>query len=292
VDGYPDEAEVAALEARAFAPGPIIRQHDMALWDDAFAARAEARHLLESMQERVSAAVEEETRHAHAQGLAAGLREGLQRAEQALATFRRELQTEVLAMRAEAPAAVLACVEAIIGALPEEERTERLLRRALAELDRSPGYALMVPPDFPQELARRVLAEHGEDHPLLPVKVDVTLATGELQLASAAGVINIGLAAQLAALRGCLEPDAIEEEVDHEAEAAALRDALAGPHHAPLATPIPDLADLADAEEETFAEDPDSDADQSEVDDDSDFDDFDFDDDDDDFGADDEDGNP
>lgn len=170
----------------------IIKAADFTGYDQAAALLAEAGALRAAAEREVAELRETARREGLAEGRAEGLRAGLAR----IATMAERAERDLLDLEPRIRAVVLDAVEMIVGAIPPDERTLRLIRRALDEAGGIERLTIEVPAEAAEELraAARDLPRPIE------IGVDPLLAAGELVLRSEAGRMHIGLREQMAAL--------------------------------------------------------------------------------------------
>lgn len=104
---------------------------------------------------------------------------------------------------------MLDCVERLIGEIDANRRWKGLLATALASARKDWTLRLRCHPDSAADLRRVIEGESGPDGRFAAVTEvieDDTLAPDECLLESAAGLVEIGIAAQIAALRQALVP--------------------------------------------------------------------------------------
>jgi type III secretion protein L len=140
-----------------------------------------------------------------------GLEEGRQAITQAMLEDIRRIVGDfsmLIRRREEALASVvMQAVETIIGEMPPQERTRKVVSAALSDLLDSFTVILKVAAEDLQ-MVRDILTqlqENGEGQNVVSVVVDPLLSAGEMLLETERGRIHIGLQQQLSRLRAALQ---------------------------------------------------------------------------------------
>ncbi|GJE73391.1 type III secretion system stator protein SctL [Methylorubrum podarium] len=177
--------------------GPIVRAAEIGIWSEAQAGLAAShRHAVETrafardLVERERARAEAEGRAAGEAAAAARISETAARAAAHLAALEREL-----------PGLVHGLVAEILGDFEPGDRLVRSVRQAIARLRPDAEASLRVAPGD-LETVRAGLADL--DTGSLRIEADPVLQPGECCLRSAIGSVELGLEAQLRALRAGL----------------------------------------------------------------------------------------
>lgn len=137
------------------------------------------------------------------------------RVGQEILAFNRRLRSELDTIRPMLSRMVIEAVEAIVGMLPDEEIAERMVRRALRDLDASTKavlYASRADFVFMGQIVGKM--QVSGDHSIHSVQVDGDLETGVCRVDAAGVSVEIGLKAQLELLESLL----LREEAPAQAE--------------------------------------------------------------------------
>jgi flagellar biosynthesis/type III secretory pathway protein FliH len=137
------------------------------------------------------------------------------RVGQELLAFNRRLRSELDTIRPMLARMVIEAVEAIVGMLPDEEIAERMVRRALRDLDASTKavlYASRADYVFMGQIVGKM--QVSGDHSIHSVQVDGDLETGVCRVDAAGVSVEIGLKAQLELLQSLL----LREEAPSQSE--------------------------------------------------------------------------
>ncbi|KNY19780.1 type III secretion system stator protein SctL [Methylobacterium sp. ARG-1] len=195
----PDQAPAAP---RLRPTGPIVPAAETGIWNEARAGLAAAhRHVVET-REWAQAHLERE----RARGYAEGREAGAEAAARLLADTAARAADHVAALEQDLPALVHDLVTEIVGTFEPGDRIGRAVRKAVAKLQPEAEAVLRVCPGE-IEAVRGALAGLGDRAP--QIEADPSLGPGESTLRSPIGSVEIGIAAQLRALRAglaALEP--------------------------------------------------------------------------------------
>ena len=130
------------------------------------------------------------------------------RLAQDLLAFNRKLRRELDEVRPLLAKIVTDGVEAIVGSLPEDDRAERMIRRALRDLDDARAVVLHVARQDQVRLSALVQQMHADGETTIrAVEPDSDLAPGNCRLDSGSLSVEIGLSAQLDVLQSLLLRD-------------------------------------------------------------------------------------
>ncbi|BAU89956.1 nodulation protein RhcL [Methylorubrum populi] len=177
--------------------GPVVRASEIGIWSEAQAGLAAShRHALDT-REWARDLVERERARAQAEGRAAGAEE----AARLVAGTAARAVDHLAALERELPGLVHGLVAEIVGSFEPGDALVRSVRQAITRLRPESEASLRVAPGD-LEAVRAGLA--GIDTGLLRVEADPVLQPGESCLRSAIGSIELGLEAQLRALRAGL----------------------------------------------------------------------------------------
>ncbi|GLS46081.1 type III secretion system stator protein SctL [Methylobacterium brachythecii] len=178
--------------------GPIVAAADLAIWSEASAGLAAAhRHAIET-RDWAQAHFERE----HARGYQEGRAEGTEAAARCVAETSARASDHLAALERELPALVHGIVADMLGRLDADDLVVRSVRHALDKLRPDAAATLRVPPDQ-VETIRAALGDLGA-HAELRIEADPSLAPGECCLRSAIGSVELGIEAQLRALKAGL----------------------------------------------------------------------------------------
>lgn len=178
-------------------PQRILRKQEADAWTDGFA-------LLEAAQARmreVEAQCREALDAARREGYAAGRAEGLQAAAERLARTQADIDAYLTGLEPALADLALDITRRLLGDYPLDERLALLARAALAEFRDTQALSLEVPPTGIDRIRQR-LDEAGLAG--LALVADHTLAAGQARLVSPAAAVELGVEAQLQALREAL----------------------------------------------------------------------------------------
>lgn len=191
-----DIAPPAAPQLRPL--GPLVRAEDFDLWQNAAEARAAAERHLRRVRSWARAAYERERARGHAEGFAAGAAEGAQ----LTAAMQAEVARRKATLERELPQLVMEIVRDLLGAFDPGELLIRAVRHAVEQKYGGTELRLRVSPVHADALAREFAACDGrEGRPLLRIDSDPALSPRQCVLWSDFGNIDLGLDAQLRALR-------------------------------------------------------------------------------------------
>lgn len=127
------------------------------------------------------------------------------RLAQDLLAFNRKLRRELDEVRPLLAKIVTDGVEAIVGSLPEDDRAERMIRRALRDLDDARAIVLHAARQDQTRLAALVQEMHARGETAIrSVEPDSDLAPGTCRLDSGGLSVEIGLSAQIDVLESLL----------------------------------------------------------------------------------------
>jgi type III secretion protein L len=178
--------------------GPLVRQEEFKIWGDAQAALDAAERHYAHMRDWTRAIYRRERQRGREEGLAIGREE----AAQLIATTSARANSYLRRLEQDVPHLVLDVIENLLGRFDPGDLLAHAVRHALTKLQAGGEMRLRVAPEQSARL-RAALAELG-DHcgsAMIEMEVDPTLAPGQCVLWSEFGNIELGLEAQLSALR-------------------------------------------------------------------------------------------
>lgn len=178
--------------------GPLVRAEDVGLWGDAAEARAAAERHLQRVRAWARAAYQRERARGHAEGRAAGAEE----AARLIAGAAAETARQKAALERELPQLVMEIVRDLLGAFDPGETLVRTVRHAIEQKYGGGEVRLHVAPAHADALAREFGGCDGQEgRPLVRIEADPALSAQQCVLWSEFGNIDLGLEAQLRALR-------------------------------------------------------------------------------------------
>ena len=213
--------------SEAFSPAPVVDPVQAEADSVIARAEAQARSILSQAQDSIAAY--RETADAEARS------DREKRLGEELLAFNRRVRKELDDIRPMLARMVVEAVEAIIGTLPEDEIAERMIRRALRDLDASTRVTLHTARSDQAVLKSVVesMAVAGETSIQL-VDIDADLESGTCRLEAAGISVELGIRAQLDLLEELL----LREEhlnVTHQAKPGmSAQDASLQEDHEPL----------------------------------------------------------
>jgi type III secretion protein L len=178
--------------------GAVIRAEEARLWSQAASAIEEARLYLESTTAWVRSAHESAKERGFQEGWSAGAQEAARLVAMMAARtdlYARDLERDL-------PALVLGILERILGTFDPGEVLSSAVRQAVGKLRTGAEIRVRVSPDRAEDL-RRALDEFNRVNgtPLVRVEADPGLIPGACVLQSEFGNVELGIEAQLEALR-------------------------------------------------------------------------------------------
>jgi type III secretion protein L len=185
--------------------GPVVRGQDVDIWDRANEALEAAERHRQCMWAYAREAYRREKQRGYADGWTAGAAE----AARLVAATAVRVEQHVDALERELPALVLEIVERMLGTFDPGDLLSHAVRHALARLRTGTDLHLRVAPEQAESL-RQSLAHldglSGAKH--LRIEVDPAMEQGGCVLCSEFGNVELGIAAQVRALREGLEAQA------------------------------------------------------------------------------------
>jgi len=182
--------------------GPILKAAEVAIWGEAEAALAAARQHAAQAREWARDLLETERARGHAEGRAAGAEE----AARLLAETATRATDYIAALERDLPTLVHDLVARILGEFEPGERIARVVGHAVERLRPDAQAVLRFAPGE-ADAVRKALEGLGGH--ALRIEPDPSLAPGECTLRSAVGRVELGVEAQLRALRdGLLRAEA------------------------------------------------------------------------------------
>lgn len=178
--------------------GPLVRAEQAGIWSEATEARAVAERHLQRVRGWARAAYERERARGYAEGQQSGAEEGARLVARATADAARQKAV----LERELPHLVMDIVRDLLGTFDPGEMLLRTVRHAIEQKYGGGEVRLRVAPLHADRLAREFAACDGHDgRPLVRVEPDPALSPGQCVLWSEFGNIDLGLDAQLRALR-------------------------------------------------------------------------------------------
>jgi type III secretion protein L len=180
--------------------GPIVRQEEFGIWSEAQAALDAANRHRERMRAWTLAAYRRERQRGRDEGLAIARGE----AAELIATTTARANSYLRRLEQDLPALVLDVIEDLLGRFEPGDLLARAVRHALTKLKAGGEMHLRVAPEQ-SALLRAALAELDDGSAAtVKIEIDPTLAAGQCVMWSEFGNIELGLEAQLSALRRVL----------------------------------------------------------------------------------------
>ncbi|TWB93014.1 nodulation protein NolV [Bradyrhizobium macuxiense] len=178
--------------------GPLIPAAELEIWCDAAQTRAAAERHLQRVRSWAGKAYERERARGHAEGLKAGAEEMARLVAQAAS----ELARRKAVLEQELPALVVEIVSDLLGDFDPGEMLVRAARHAIEQKYNSAEVCLHVSPLKADALVREFAAYDGrEGRPKVKIGPDPALTVDQCVLWSEFGNVDLGIAAQLRALR-------------------------------------------------------------------------------------------
>ncbi|WID99707.1 type III secretion system stator protein SctL (plasmid) [Bosea vestrisii] len=178
--------------------GPLVRAEEVGLWNDAAEARAATERHVRRVRSWARTAYERERARGHAEGRAAGAEE----ASRLVAGATAEAARQKAVLERELPDLVMEIVRDLLGAFDPGEMLIRTVRHAIEQKYGGGEVRLRVAPVHADALAREFAGCDGQEgRPLVRVEADPALSARQCVLWSEFGNIDLGLDAQLRALR-------------------------------------------------------------------------------------------
>lgn len=178
----------------------IIRAEEAAQWVDGATYLDAARRDATAIRATAMDAYDAERRR----GFEDGAREGAEAGARLMADARQQIDAYFAELERALPALVLDVTERVLGALDREELVTRAAVHALSRMRRDRPLVLLVPPALVEKVRGRLAQELGPDEDVR-VEADPHLGDREAVIASDAGFVDVGVDAQLSALREGLE---------------------------------------------------------------------------------------
>ncbi|MCA6105787.1 type III secretion system stator protein SctL [Bradyrhizobium cenepequi] len=178
--------------------GPLVRQEEFNIWGEAQSALDAAERHHAHMRDWTRAIYRRERQRGRDEGLAIGREE----ASRLIAATSARTNAYLRRLEQDVPTLVLDVIENLLGRFDPGDLLAHAVRHALTKLQAGGEMRLRVAPEQSMRL-REALAELG-DHggsAMIEIEVDPTLASGQCVLWSEFGNIELGLEAQLSALR-------------------------------------------------------------------------------------------
>ncbi|WP_407185403.1 type III secretion system stator protein SctL [Bradyrhizobium centrosematis] len=178
--------------------GPLISAEQLEIWHDAVRARTAAERHLQRVRRWARQAYERERARGHAEGTQAGAEEMARLIAQATC----ELAQRKALLEQELPQLVFEIVRDLLGAFDPGEMLIQGVRHAIEQRYKNTEVCLHVSPLKADLLAREFKDCDGlEGRPKVRIEADPALSEDQCVLWSEFGNVDLGLAAQLRALR-------------------------------------------------------------------------------------------
>ena len=195
------DAGDAPVPPRLRPAGPVIRAHETGIWSEAASVIGEAQRYADRMKAWAQTAYERERQRGFAEGWSAGAEE----ASRLIAKTAARTELHLRELERDLPQLVLDVVERILGSFDPGEVLALAVEEALRDLRTGSEIRVHVSPDLADQV-RASLADlrHGEGAALVRVHADSGLPSGACVLHGAFGSVELGIEAQLRALRAGL----------------------------------------------------------------------------------------
>ncbi|WP_342709726.1 type III secretion system stator protein SctL [Bradyrhizobium sp. B124] len=178
--------------------GPLIPAAELEIWHDAVYARAAAERHLQRVRHWGRKAYERERTRGHAEGV----RTGAEEMARLIAQAAGELAQRKAVLEQELPQLIIEIVSDLLGAFDPGEMLVRGVRHAIEQRYNNTEVCLHVSPLKADLLASQFAAYDGRDcRPRVRIEPDPALTVDQCVLWSEFGNVDLGLAAQLRALR-------------------------------------------------------------------------------------------
>jgi type III secretion protein L len=191
--------EIEAPVAPRLCPaGPIVRQEAFGIWSEAQAALDAAERHRKRMRSWTLSAYQRERQRGKDEGLLAGREE----AARLVARTAARANSYLNQLERDLPTLVLEMIENLLGQLDPGDLLARAVRNAVIRLRTDGELRLRVAPEQAAVL-RAALADIGDENgaSMTKIEIDPTLSAGQCVLWSELGNIELGLEAQIRALR-------------------------------------------------------------------------------------------
>jgi type III secretion protein L len=189
--------------------GPVVRGHEVGIWGQAAEALAAAERHCDSMRASAQEAYQRERQRGYDDGWAAGAAE----AARLVAAAAARVEQHANALEKELPALVADIVGQILGSFDPGELLSHAVRHAVGQVRTGADLHLRVAPQGAESL-RRSLADLARPNGAgVRIEVDPAIKPGDCVLCSEFGNIELGIAAQVRALREELEAQVGRAEV-------------------------------------------------------------------------------
>ncbi|CAH2397070.1 Nodulation protein nolV [Mesorhizobium metallidurans STM 2683] len=178
--------------------GPLIPASELEIWDNAAEACAAAERHQQRVRSWARAAYQRELARGHAEGLDAGAEEMAALISQAVA----EVARRKAVLEQQLPQLVMEILSDLVGAFDPGELLVMAVRHAIERQYSGAEVCLHVCPTQVDMLTREFAACDGQDgRPRVRIKPDPTLSPQRCVLWSEYGNVDLGLDAQMRALR-------------------------------------------------------------------------------------------
>ena len=179
---------------------PLLRAAELRIWSEAEDARRAAREIADRTRAEARDTFERERDRGHAEGFAAGAEEAARVVANASAAANAMLQR----IEADLPGIVHGILENVLGAFPASELVAPAVRRALGRVRLGASATLRTAPG--DLLVLRAALDGLSEVPPVRLEPDPELEPGRCVLNTEFGAVELGVAAQLRALKAALVP--------------------------------------------------------------------------------------
>jgi len=206
--------------------GPVVRSQDVEIWGQANEALDAAERHRQHMRAFARDAYQREKQRGFADGWTAGAAE----AARLVAATAARVEQHVDALERELPTLVLEIVERMLGAFDPGDLLSHAVRHALARLRTGADVHLRVAPEQAESLRQSLAHLDGlSGAKRLHIEVEPAIEPGGCLLCSEFGNVELGVAAQVKALREGLEAQAHRAATGADAaDASSLQQHLVG----------------------------------------------------------------
>ncbi|UVC15238.1 type III secretion system stator protein SctL [Mesorhizobium onobrychidis] len=178
--------------------GPLIPASELEIWNSAAEARAAAERYQQRIRSWARAAYKRESARGHTEGLNAGAEEMAALISQAVA----EVARRKAVLEQQLPQLVMEILSDLVGAFDPGEMLVMAARHAIERQYSGAEVCLHVCPSQVDMLAREFSGCDGQDgRPMVRIEPDPTLSPQRCVLWSEYGNVDLGLDAQMRALR-------------------------------------------------------------------------------------------
>jgi type III secretion protein L len=184
-------------------PGKIVlKAREAQAWIDGYAFIEQARQHASDVEKEAR----QTTAKAYAEGFAEGRRDGEAQAAELLSRTTQRIEEYLAGLDQSMAELCLKMVRRILGEFDDAELIARCVRQALVEYRHDMAVTVRVAPERVNEVSAQLAADERQDSPSCRVEGDAQLGPGQCLLVSPIAVVDVGLEAQLNALREALAP--------------------------------------------------------------------------------------